>query len=54
MWKEKERGMAEEEERGPGSVYQMFVLMEDLLDKLKVLDYEQHVLDKHNIKPLSR
>ncbi|RXN34783.1 intraflagellar transport 57-like protein [Labeo rohita] len=46
--------MAEEEERGPGSVYQMFVLMEDLLDKLKVLDYEQHVLDKHNIKPLSR
>uniref|UniRef100_A0A8C1V7C2 Intraflagellar transport protein 57 homolog n=1 Tax=Cyprinus carpio TaxID=7962 RepID=A0A8C1V7C2_CYPCA len=49
-----ETGMAEEEERGPGSVFQMFVLMEDLLDKLKVLDYEQHVLDKHNIKPLSR
>uniref|UniRef100_A0A8C2DSI5 Intraflagellar transport protein 57 homolog n=2 Tax=Cyprinus carpio TaxID=7962 RepID=A0A8C2DSI5_CYPCA len=51
---EKEKRMAEEEERGPGSVFQMFVLMEDLLDKLKVLDYEQHVLDKHNIKPLSR
>uniref|UniRef100_A0A8C1JVA1 Intraflagellar transport protein 57 homolog n=1 Tax=Cyprinus carpio TaxID=7962 RepID=A0A8C1JVA1_CYPCA len=50
---EKEKRMAEEEERGPGSVFQMFVLMEDLLDKLKVLDYEQHVLDKHNIKPLS-
>ncbi|XP_067308622.1 intraflagellar transport protein 57 homolog isoform X2 [Pseudorasbora parva] len=49
-----ERGMAEEEERGPGSLYQTFVLMEDLLDKLKVLDYEQQVLDKHNIKPLSR
>jgi len=46
--------MAEEEERGPGSVHQTFVLMEDLLDKLKVLDYEQQVLDKHNIKPLSR
>ncbi|XP_067308623.1 intraflagellar transport protein 57 homolog isoform X3 [Pseudorasbora parva] len=46
--------MAEEEERGPGSLYQTFVLMEDLLDKLKVLDYEQQVLDKHNIKPLSR
>lgn len=34
--------------------YQMFVVMEDLLDKLKLLDYETEVLVKHNMKPLSR
>lgn len=32
----------------------MFVVMEDLLDKLKLLDYEEEVLAKHNMKPLSR
>lgn len=32
----------------------MFVVMEDLLDKLKILDYEKKVLAKHNMKPLSR
>uniref|UniRef100_A0AAY4ALG8 Intraflagellar transport protein 57 homolog n=1 Tax=Denticeps clupeoides TaxID=299321 RepID=A0AAY4ALG8_9TELE len=40
--------------RGPGAAYQMFVVMEDLLDKLKVLDYEQELLAKHNMKALSR
>ncbi|XP_062843845.1 intraflagellar transport protein 57 homolog [Trichomycterus rosablanca] len=44
----------DEDERGPGAQYQMFVVMEDLLDKLKLLDYEEHVLVKHNMKPLSR
>lgn len=44
----------EDDERGPGAVYQMFVIMEDLLDKLKVLDYEEQVLSKHNMKALSR
>ncbi|XP_076837138.1 intraflagellar transport protein 57 homolog [Brachyhypopomus gauderio] len=45
---------AEEDERGPGAQHQMFVVMEDLLDKLKLLDYEEQVLVKHNMKPLSR
>ncbi|MFT7813774.1 intraflagellar transport protein 57 homolog [Arapaima gigas] len=44
----------EDEERGPGALYHMFVVMEDLLDKLKLLDYETEVLDKHNMKALSR
>uniref|UniRef100_A0A8C3TNI4 Uncharacterized protein n=1 Tax=Catharus ustulatus TaxID=91951 RepID=A0A8C3TNI4_CATUS len=28
-------------ERGPGAAFHMFVLMEDLLDKLKLLSYEE-------------
>lgn len=32
----------------------MFTVMEDLLEKLKVLEYEEHVLSKHNMKALSR
>ncbi|NWT39496.1 IFT57 protein, partial [Rissa tridactyla] len=41
-------------ERGPGAAYHMFVLMEDLLDKLKLLSYEEEVLRRHNMRPLSR
>ncbi|XP_063058881.1 intraflagellar transport protein 57 homolog [Engraulis encrasicolus] len=44
----------DDEDRGPGAAYQMFVVMEDLLDKLKVLNYEDEVLAKHNMKALSR
>ncbi|XP_046883499.1 intraflagellar transport protein 57 homolog [Hypomesus transpacificus] len=44
----------DDDERGPGAVYQMFMVMEDLLDKLKLLDYEEEVLSKHNMKALSR
>lgn len=44
----------DEDERNPGLQHQMFVIMEDLLDKLKLLDYEEQVLVKHNMKPLSR
>ncbi|XP_041103971.1 intraflagellar transport protein 57 homolog [Polyodon spathula] len=44
----------DEDERGPGAVYQMFVVMEDLLDKLKLLNYEEEVLWKNNMKTLSR
>uniref|UniRef100_A0A8D3D7Q5 Intraflagellar transport protein 57 homolog n=1 Tax=Scophthalmus maximus TaxID=52904 RepID=A0A8D3D7Q5_SCOMX len=40
--------------RGPGATYQVFVLMEVLLEKMKVLNYEEEVLDKHNMKNLSR
>lgn len=41
-------------ERGPGAAYHMFVLMEDLLDKLKLLSYEEEVLRRHNMRPFSR
>ncbi|CAH2223003.1 intraflagellar transport 57 homolog [Pelobates cultripes] len=44
----------EEDDIGPGAVFQTFVLMEDLFDKLKLLNYEEEVLMKHNIKPVSR
>ncbi|XP_066509090.1 intraflagellar transport protein 57 homolog isoform X2 [Hoplias malabaricus] len=44
----------EDEERGPGAQFSVFGVMEDLLDKLKLLDYEEEVLIKHNMKPLSR
>ncbi|NXT77484.1 IFT57 protein, partial [Zapornia atra] len=41
-------------ERGPGAAYHVFVLMEDLLDKLKLLSYEEEALRRHNMRPLSR
>lgn len=44
----------DENERSPELQHQMFVVMEDLLDKLKLLDYEEQILVKHNMKPLSR
>uniref|UniRef100_A0A8C7KZK1 Intraflagellar transport protein 57 homolog n=1 Tax=Oncorhynchus kisutch TaxID=8019 RepID=A0A8C7KZK1_ONCKI len=51
---EEEIEESRDDERGPGAAYQMFVVMEDLLDKLKLLDYEEEVLAKHNMKALSR
>ncbi|KAG7232915.1 hypothetical protein INR49_007943 [Caranx melampygus] len=44
----------DEEDRGPGAAHQVFVVMECLLEKLKVLNYEEEVLAKHNMKNLSR
>lgn len=44
----------EEEARGPGAAHQMFVVMDCLLEKLKVLNYEEDVLAKHNMKNMSR
>uniref|UniRef100_A0A8C4ZQZ7 Intraflagellar transport protein 57 homolog n=1 Tax=Gadus morhua TaxID=8049 RepID=A0A8C4ZQZ7_GADMO len=43
-----------DEERGPGGVHHMFVVMEELLEKLKILDYEEEVLAAHNMKAMSR
>ncbi|CAF95665.1 unnamed protein product [Tetraodon nigroviridis] len=46
---------ADGEDRGPGADYCVFAAMEGLLEKLKLLDYEEEVLAKHNIvKNLSR
>ncbi|XP_057401664.1 intraflagellar transport protein 57 homolog isoform X2 [Balaenoptera acutorostrata] len=41
-------------ERGPGAAYHMFVVMEDLVEKLKLLRYEEDLLRKNNLKPPSR
>ncbi|XP_040026768.2 intraflagellar transport protein 57 homolog [Gasterosteus aculeatus] len=43
-----------EDDRGPGAAHRGFVVMEFLLEKLKVLNYEEEVLTKHNMKSLSR
>ncbi|XP_068124564.1 intraflagellar transport protein 57 homolog isoform X2 [Hyperolius riggenbachi] len=44
----------EEDDRSPGAAFQVFVLMEDLLEKLKLLKYEEEVLKRHNMRPISR
>lgn len=41
-------------ERGPGAAYHVFVVMEDLVEKLKLLHYEEELLRKSNLKPPSR
>ncbi|NXI79630.1 IFT57 protein, partial [Rhipidura dahli] len=51
---ERERSEEGLVERGPGAAFHMFVLMEDLLDKLKLLSYEEEALRRHNMRPLSR
>ncbi|NXF23291.1 IFT57 protein, partial [Rhodinocichla rosea] len=51
---ERERSEEAPAERGPGAAFHMFVLMEDLLDKLKLLSYEEEALRRHNMRPLSR
>ncbi|XP_054877791.1 intraflagellar transport protein 57 homolog [Poeciliopsis prolifica] len=52
MAEEGRRG--EEEDRGPGAAHRGFVMMENLLEKLKLLNYEEEVLLKHNMKSLTR
>ncbi|TRY72250.1 hypothetical protein TCAL_03146 [Tigriopus californicus] len=39
---------------GPGLAYMPFVVMEDLLDKLKLLDYEEEFVKELRMRPLSR
>ena len=50
---EKRRG-EDVEDGGPGLVYMPFVIMEDLLDKFRLLDYEQEFCRERNLKPISR
>ena len=42
------------EEGGPGSAYFVFVQMEELLDKLKLLNYEATYCKQLGFKPFSR
>jgi len=39
---------------GPGLVYMPFVVMEDLLDKLKLLNYEEEFVKELRMRPLNR
>ena len=48
------RAGAGEEEGGPGSLFMPFVVMEDLLDKLKLLNYEQEFVADLKMRPLNR
>ncbi|KAJ9585301.1 hypothetical protein L9F63_002886 [Diploptera punctata] len=44
----------EDGENGPGSAYSTFILMEELLDKLKLLNYDQEFIKSLKMKPLTR
>nr|XP_027217532.1 intraflagellar transport protein 57 homolog [Penaeus vannamei] len=51
------RGPEEEGEEldgGPGLAYMPFVVMDDLLDKLKLLNYDKEFLQEHRMKPVNR
>lgn len=44
----------EDEDRGPGASYQVFEVMSDLLDKLKLMNFEENFMRPNNMKPLTR
>ncbi|XP_066282808.1 intraflagellar transport protein 57 homolog [Branchiostoma lanceolatum] len=54
MAEEGRRGAEEGSEKGPGQAYQVFVVMEDLVDKLKLLQYEDGFIKGWGFKPLPR
>ena len=47
-------GEAEDGEIGPGQIFAPFLAMEDLLDKLKLLNYEKELVLKMRMRPLNR
>ena len=47
-------GEAAEVETGPGQVFAPFLAMEDLLDKLKLLNYEKELVFKMRMRPINR
>ena len=53
MSEEKKRG-EDTEDGGPGLVYMPFVVNEELLDKLRLLNYEQEFSKPLNMKSMSR
>ncbi|XP_037116490.1 intraflagellar transport protein 57 homolog [Syngnathus acus] len=55
MAQQQQQRRGDEDERGgPGAAYRPFVAMERLLDKLHILNYQDQVLAKHNMRNLSR
>ena len=49
-----EGGRGEEGDGGPGIAHMPFVVMEDLLDKLKLLNYELEFVSELRMRPLNR
>ena len=43
-----------EVEEGPGVLFKPFITMEDLLDKLKLLNYEAEFSSQMRMRPLNR
>ena len=39
---------------GPGSTFSSYILMEDLIDKMKLLNYDTEFVKEFNIKPLPK
>jgi estrogen-related receptor beta like 1 len=54
MSEDRRRGGDDEGEGGPGAAYLMFVVMEDLMDKLKLMSYESSFCRQFGMKPFSR
>ena len=54
MSDDRRRGDDVEGEGGPGLVFQVFVNMEEFLDKLKLLHYEETFCKQLGFKPFSR
>ena len=54
MSEEKRRGDDLDEAGGPGAVYMQYVLMEGIIEKLKLLDYEKQFCQELGFKPFSR
>lgn len=55
MSEDRRRGGGDEvEDGGPGLAYMPFVIMEELLDKLRLLDYDRDFSRKMNLKPINR
>ncbi|CAG5136773.1 unnamed protein product [Candidula unifasciata] len=55
MSEDKKRGGGDDgEDGGPGLLYMPFVIMEELLDKLRLLDYDRDFARKMNLKPINR
>ena len=42
------------EQQGPGHAFLPFLVMEDLLDKLKLLDYDIQFVSELKMRPLNR
>jgi estrogen-related receptor beta like 1 len=45
---------SEQADGGPGAAYVTFVVMEELLDKLKLVRYDQEFVKALKMKPLNR
>lgn len=48
------RGSAVDELADPSQAYQVFMAMDDLMDKLKVLNYDEEFLKALKMRPFSR